>query len=175
MTEHHVYISNVSLLSEHWYIFESLCTKCCVGFFCYRSVIIRPLWGMLKLKEWTIYSTIVFIFTYMLVIVVTFLLVWGKLKKDLDIVHIVPFEFYEPSQIVPLYLADVGQVLRGWTWGLGSVSTGSVGLQSLNLEFETKGSPLRGCGFSQKNSFPTFALQSGKRKILRLRLNTIIY
>ena len=71
----------------------------------------------------------------------------------MDIVYIVPFEFYEPSQIVPLYLADVGQVLRGWTWGLGSVSTGSVGLQSLNLEFETKGSPLRGCGFSQKNSF----------------------
>ena len=71
----------------------------------------------------------------------------------MDIAYIVPFEFYEPRQIAPLYLADVGQVLRGWTWGMGSVSTGSVGLQSLNLEFETKGSSLRGGGFSQKIFF----------------------
>ena len=90
----------------------------------------------------------------------------------MDIVQIVPFEFFEPRQIVPLYLADVGQVLRGWTWGLGSVSTGSVGLQSLNLEFETKGSQ-RDVDFPKNVLFPTFPLQSGKRKVLRLRLNTI--
>ena len=80
----------------------------------------------------------------------------------MDIVHIVLFEFCEPRQIVPLYLADVGQVLRGWTWGLGSVSTGSVGLQSLNLEFETKGSLFKGRNFPKNIIFPTFRPQSEK-------------
>ena len=55
---------------------------------------------------------------------------------------------------------------------MGSVSTGSVGLQSLNLEFETKGSSLRGGGFSQKIFFfQQYPPKSWIRKISKLRLN----
>ena len=86
----------------------------------------------------------------------------------MDIVHIVLFEFCEPRQIVPLYLADVGQVLRGWTWGLGSVSTGSVGLQSLNLEFERKGSLFKGRWISPKILFFQHSTRSLKKENLKI-------